>query len=208
LPLWLSLSLEREIDVKKFFVFAVILCTLGVSGCGGLRYSELSPDAGSCRPRQVAILPVDATAFPEARETANRLFAEVLAERQWFAGVVGGNAIAERMKTDDALRTAVSDYQTKRAKVNYSDPELSSRIGALTGADAFLTVNVDSWLYTVREETKLAKTGFSIAMVESKTGKVVWKAAHDRSSEYLLVKPDLAGLARGLIREMTDQMPH
>jgi hypothetical protein len=112
------------------------------------------------------------------------------------------------MKKDDALRAVVTDYLTKRAKVNYSDPELSGRIGVLTGADAFLIIRVDSWLYTVQDDKKLAKTGFSIAMIESKTGKTVWKAAHDRVSDYLLVKPDLSSMARGLIREMTDRMPH
>jgi hypothetical protein len=179
-----------------------------MSGCGGLRYSEVSPDAGNCHPRQIAVLPVDATIFPEARGVVDRLFSEVLVERQWFSGVIGGDAISERMKKDDALRAAVTDYLTKRAKVNYSDPELSGRIGVLTGADAFLIIRVDSWLYTVQDDKKLAKTGFSIAMIESKTGKTVWKAAHDRVSDYLLVKPDLSSMARGLIREMTDRMPH
>lgn len=194
--------------MKIKFWFAITLFILSMSGCGGLRYSEVSPDAGNCHPRQIAVLPVDATIFPEARGVVDRLFSEVLVERQWFSGVIGGDAIIERMKKDDALRAAVTDYLTKRAKVNYSDPELSGRIGVLTGADAFLIIRVDSWLYTVQDDKKLAKTGFSIAMIESKTGKTVWKAAHDRVSDYLLVKPDLSSMARGLIREMTDRMPH
>lgn len=194
--------------MKIKFWFAITLFILSMSGCGGLRYSEVSPDAGNCHPRQIAVLPVDATIFPEARGVVDRLFSEVLVERQWFSGVIGGDAISERMKKDDALRAAVTDYLTKRAKVNYSDPELSGRIGVLTGADAFLIIRVDSWLYTVQDDKKLAKTGFSIAMIESKTGKTVWKAAHDRVSDYLLVKPDLSSMARGLIREMTDRMPH
>jgi hypothetical protein len=138
----------------------------------------------------------------------DRLFAEVLTERQWFTTVAGGEKITELVKRNEELRMAVSDYLTKRAKVNFSDPELSRRIGTLTGTEAFLITRADSWNYTVEDDKKLAKVGISIAMVEAKTGKILWNASHNRVSDYLILKPDLADMARGVIREMTDRMPH
>ncbi len=194
--------------MKKIKLFALIFLMFGPSGCGELRYSEISPDAGSFHPRQIAVLPADATAFPEAKGVVDRLFTEVLTERKWFVAVAGGETIAEQMKTNQELQKAVSEYLGKRAKVNFSDPELSNRIGVLAGVEAFLITRVDSWNYTVADGKKLAKAGISITMIDAKTGKILWNAAHNRVSDYLIVKPDLANMARGLIREMTDRMPH
>jgi hypothetical protein len=189
-------------------MFAIFFLITALSGCGGLRYSEISPDAANFHPRKIAILPADTAAFPEASGIVDRLFAETLAESRWCTNVVGGEKIAELLKKNAELRMAVSDYLTKRAKVDFSDPELSRHIGALTGTEAFLITRVDSWNYTVEGDKKVAKVGVSITMVEANTGKIMWNAAHNRISNYLVLKPDLADMARGVIREMTDRMPH
>ncbi|MBW6485367.1 MAG: hypothetical protein K0B01_04355 [Syntrophobacterales bacterium] len=189
-------------------IFAIIFLFLGLSGCGGLRYSEISPDARDFHPRKIVVLPADVAAFPEAAGSVDRLFTEALTERRWFEGVLGGEGFAKRLRKDEELRGAVAGYLEKLTKVKFSDPDLSSRIGSLTGTEAFLVNRVDSWIYTVVNDKKAAKVGLSITLVEAKTGKILWSATHSRVSEYLLVKPELANMARGLIREMTDQMPH
>jgi len=194
--------------VKRIGIFALIFLVLGPSGCGELRYSEISPDARDFHPRKIAVLPADVAAFPEAAGSVDRLFTEALTESRWFEGILGGESLAERLRKDEELRGAVSEYLEKLTKVKFSDPELSSRIGALTGTEAFLVNRVDSWNYTVLDDKKVGKVGLSITMVEAKTGKILWNAAHNRVSDYLIVKPELANMARGLIREMIDRMPH
>jgi hypothetical protein len=194
--------------ITKAGITAVIaiLC-LGILGCGGLRFSEISPDARDFHPRRIAVLPADTTAFAEAKGVVDRLFAEALIERQWF-DVVGGEAVGRRLESDEAFRKVVAGYLAKRANVSYSDPELSGRIGELTGAEAFLLVRVDYWNYTTENDKKLAKVSLSITMVEAKTGKALWMAAHHKISEYLIIRPDLPNVARDLIREMIGYMPH
>lgn len=194
--------------MKKIQIFALIFLLTGLSACGGLRYSEVAPEAKDVHPRQILVLPADVAAFPEAAGIADRLFAEALTERQWFERVLGGEKIAEQLRKEEELRRTVSEYLTKLARLKFSDPELSKRIGALTGTEAFLINRVDSWNYAVANDKKVAKVGFSITMVEAKTGQILWNAAHSRLSEYLIVKPDIANMAKGLIREMTDRMPH
>ena len=184
-----------------------ILC-LGILGCGGLRFSEISPDARDFHPRRIAVLPADTTAFAEAKGVVDRLFAEALIERQWFSDVVGGEAVGRRMESDEAFRKVVAGYLAKRANVSFSDPELSGMIGGLTGADAFLLVRVDYWNYTTENDKKLAKVSLSITMVEAKTGKALWMASHHKISEYLIIRPDLPDVAKDLIREMIGYMPH
>jgi hypothetical protein len=183
-----------------------ILC-LGILGCGGLRFSEISPDARDFHPQRIAVLPADTTAFAEAKGVVDRLFAEALIERQWF-DVVGGEAVGRRLESDEAFRKIVAGYLAKRANVSFSDPELSGRIGGLTGADAFLLVRVDYWNYATEADKKLAKVSLSITMVEAKTGKALWVVAHYKISEYLIIKPDLPNVAKDLIREMIGYMPH
>jgi hypothetical protein len=188
-------------------VLALLL--LSIPGCGGgLRYSQVAPEAKDFHPRRVAALPADTTAFPEAKDAIDRLFVEVLSERKWFTAVVGGEEIGRRLKTDAELRQVTEDYLAKREKVSFSDPALSGRIGALTDTEAMLLVRVDYWKYTTENDKKMGKVSISITMIEAGTGKTLWTAIHQRISDYMIIKPDLPDVARALIREMIDYMPH
>lgn len=189
-------------------LFAAIFFIVGLTGCGGLRYSETSPNAAQFHPGQIAALPADTTAFPEAKGSVDRLLAEALTEKKWFTKVVGGQQIASLMEKDEDLRKTISEYLAKREKINFSDPALSERIGRLSGAEAILTARVDSWNYTVADDKKVAKVGFSISMIQAGTGKIIWSASHNRISDYLIMKPDLADMAKGLLSEMLHYMPH
>jgi hypothetical protein len=188
-------------------MFLSIALLTGIMGCGGLRYSEVSPDARDFHPRRIAVLPANSAAFPEAKGDTDRLFAEVLRERKWFDDVIGGADIGRRMESDEGLRQVVTDYLAKLANVSFSDPALSGRLGELTGAEALILVRVDSWNYTVEKDTKIAKVSLSIQLVEAKRGKILWTAVHQRISDYLIIRPNLPDVARDLIREMIGHMP-
>ncbi|MDA8125987.1 MAG: hypothetical protein M0009_12460 [Deltaproteobacteria bacterium] len=181
---------------------------LSVLGCGGLRYSEVAPEAKGFHPRRIVVLPADAKTFPDAKGDIDRLFAETLEKKRWFAGVVGGVEIGRRLETDAELRQAVTGYLGKLDKVSFSDAELSSRIGLLTDTEALVLVRVDYWNYTTENDKTVGKVALSVTLVQAKTGKVLWTAGHQRVSDYLLIKPDLAGLAEGVIGDMIDHMPH
>jgi hypothetical protein len=187
-------------------ILAVLL--LSIPGCGGLRYSQVSPEAKDFHPQRIAVLPADATTFPEAKGTIDRLLAELLNERGWFSSVIGGETFGRRQETDAELRQAASEYLAKLDKVSFSDPALSSRIGVLIDVEALLLVRVDYWNYTTEKDTKVGKVSLCIMMIEAKTGKTIWTAIHHRISDYLIIKPDLTDMARGLIREMIGYMPH
>ncbi len=181
---------------------------LGVLGCGGLRYSQVSPEAKEFHPRGVALLPADTAAFPEAKGSVDRIFAEALAERKWFNDVIGGEEIGRRLETDPELRQAVTGYLAKLGNVNFSDPDLSARIGALTRTEALLLIRVDYWNYTTENDKKVGKVSLTITMIEAKTGKTIWNAVHNRASDYLIIKPALPDVAGDLVREMIGYMPH
>jgi hypothetical protein len=187
-------------------VISVVLLT-GILGCGGLRYSDVSPEARDFHPRRIAVLPADSAAFPEAKGDIDRLFSEALSERKWFDGVIGGEAISRRMGSDQGFRQVVTDYLAKLASVSFSDPALSGRFGEMTGAEAFFLVRVDYWNHTTENDKKIGKVSLSVRFIEARTGKTLWTAFHHRISDYLILKPDLPDVAKDLIREMIGHMP-
>jgi hypothetical protein len=194
--------------MKAWGAAALAILLLGLFGCGGLRYSHVSPEAKDFHPRRIAVLPADVKTFPEAKGSIDSLISEALSERKWFAAVVGGEEIGRRLETDETLRQAVAEYLAKLDKVSFSDPALSGRIGELTRAEAFVLVRVDYWNYTKENDKKVGKVSLSLTLIEAGTGKIVWTAGHQRASDYLIMKPALPDVARDIIREMIDYMPH
>ncbi|OGP84403.1 MAG: hypothetical protein A2V87_09550 [Deltaproteobacteria bacterium RBG_16_58_17] len=194
--------------MKAWGAAALAILLLGFFGCGGLRYSHVSPEAKDFHPRRIAVLPADVKTFPEAKGSIDSLISEALSERKWFAAVVGGEEVGRRLETDETLRQAVAEYLAKLDKVSFSDPALSGRIGELTRAEAFVLVRVDYWNYTKENDKKVGKVSLSLTLIEAGTGKIVWTAGHQRASDYLIMKPALPDVARDIIREMIDYMPH
>ena len=194
--------------MKAWGAAALAILLLGFFGCGGLRYSHVSPEAKDFHPRRIAVLPADVKTFPEAKGSIDSLISEALSERKWFAAVVGGEEVGRRLETDEPLRQAVAEYLAKLDKVSFSDPALSGRIGELTRAEAFVLVRVDYWNYTKENDKKGGKVSLSLTLIEAGTGKIVWTAGHQRASDYLIMKPALPDVARDIIREMIDYMPH
>lgn len=193
---------------KKVVVALLAILLAGILGCGGLRYNRVAPEAKDFHPRRIVVLPAEARAFPEARGIVDKVFAEVLNEQGWFTSVTGGEALLRRLETDADLRQTVQEYLAKRDKVTFSDPELSARIGALTGADALLLIRVDYWNYTTENDDKVGKVGVSIEMIDPRQGNTLWSAGHSRADAYLLIKPELPDVARNLLRQMVAAMPH
>lgn len=196
--------------MKKTFlkVSFLILMAVMLSACGGLRYSQVAPDAQDFKPKSIGVLPVDAGAYEEARGVADQILSGVLVKKGWFANVVSPDKMKSQMDHNSKLRDMVVDYLTKLETVNFSDPILSKSIGESYQMEAFLVVNIDFWNYTVEGSDKVAKVGFSVDLVEAKTGKIVWKAGHHEVEDYWLVKPDLSKLAKKVATMMIDEMPH
>ena len=189
-------------------LFFCISLALILSACGGLRYSQKAPDAKDFHPRTIGVLPVDVGAYGEARDVVDQIFAGILAEKGWFSNVISPERMKSQMGSDSEMTKAVVDYLTKLKTVNFSDPDLSKKIGEHYKIDAFLVVKVDFWNYTVEGDDKVAKVGFAINLVDAQTGIIMWEAGHHEAKDYWLIKPNLAGLADDVASTMISHMPH
>jgi hypothetical protein len=186
----------------------VLLSLFLLSACGGLRYSQVAPEAKDFHPRKVAILPADVGAYEEARGNVEQIFAGVLVDKKWFIDVVDAATIGNQLQSNIEYRRAVLDYLVKLKTVNISDSGLSKKIGEKSQVDAFFVISVDFWNYTRENDKKLGKVGLGIKMIEASTGKIMWKAGHHMAESYMLFKPDLANVAIDLIKTMVGDMPH
>ena len=189
-----------------FFLLAMLV--LSLAGCGGLRYSWVAPEAKDFHPQRMGVLPVDVGSYEEARGSVDQVITGVLVDKKWFTDVVGGDTIARQFVYNEELRKVVVEYMSKLKTVNFSDPEQSKKLGELAKIDAFLVVNIDYWNYTTEETDKVAKVGMAMKMIDAATGKILWKAGHHISEKYRVFKPELASVAKDLVKEMIGYMPH
>jgi len=196
--------------MKRFGIAAAItvLFVLSLVACGSLRYSQVDTEAKSFHPQRIGVLPVDVGTYEEARGGVDLIVAGAVAEKKWFKDVVAGDTMKGLLLNNEDLRKTVLDYTVKLKTVNFSDPELSKKIGETAKVDAFLIVNVDYWFYTKENDKKIAKVGMGIKMVEAQTGKIMWKAGHHLDESYALFKPALGDVAKKLVKQLLDEMPH
>lgn len=186
---------------------AVVLVLFLLSACGGLRYSQVAPEAKDFHPKRIAILPADVGTYEEARGTVEQVFAGVLVDKKWFTDVVDAATIGNQLQSNEEYKRAAIDYLVKLKTINTSDTELSKKIGQQSQVDAFFVINVDFWNYTRENDKKVGKVGLGIKMIEASTGKIMWKAGHHEAESYMLIKPDLANVAKDLIKTMVAEMP-
>lgn len=195
--------------MKRLCIFSLMmLLIVSFIGCGGLRYSWIDSEANKYIPKRIGVFPVDVGIFEEARGVIDQVISGVLVEKQWFEDVVAADTISTQLQVNEELRKIYLEYTTKLKAVNYSDPELSKKIGAISKIDTFLLVNVDYWIYTRENDKKVAKVGFGIKMIDASSGKILWKAGHHEAEDYILIKPKLLDVAKDVFKKMIKEMPH
>lgn len=186
----------------------IFLLGLVLFGCSGIRYSEVAPEAKDFHPGRIGVLPVDVGTYAEAKGVIDRIVADVLTDKAWFTDVVAAETINKQVLSSEETGKAFLDYTSKLKTVNYSDPELSRKIGELLKIDAFLMVDLTYWNYTKTEDDKVAKVEAGIRMINANTGQIIWKAHHYEMEEYRFMKPQLSDVARNLMKKMIGEMPH
>ena len=196
--------------MKKLVVKSILLIfVLALAACGGLRFSQAAPEAVNFHPKKIAIFPVEVVGNnEEARGSVEQVVAGVLVEKKWFSDIIDAESLNRQLLANVELRKAMTDYLSKLRTVNFTDPDLSKKIGELANVDAFLLVSVDIWSYAVEKGDKVAKVSLGMKLYEASSGKLMWKAGHQIADSYMLIKPDLPKVARNVAREMVGYMPH
>jgi hypothetical protein len=189
-----------------FFSLGILLILL-LGGCSGIRFSQTAPEAEGFHPQSVALLALDVVGFEEAREVLDRIIAGELTDEKRFKSFLSYQQMQRLLQENEPLRKATTAYLTKLKAVNFSDSDLSKKIGDLAGVEAFLLVSVDYWYYTQEADKNVAKVGLGMKLINAATGTVTWKAGHDLAPKYVFMKPELGDVARDVVRQMFRVMP-
>ena len=194
-------SAAALVAVSVFFVWLL-------AGCEGLRFIQTAEEAKDFHPKSIGVLPADVGIYKDAQGKFDGIITEVLVGTKWYTTVVGGEEIRKRIEANEELRKSVDVYLAKLRELSYSDPELCKVIAELCGIEAVLIPTVDVWEYTMLGGDKIARVGISLRLVDTKSGKTMWKAGHQVTEEYRFLKPELTSLGRSMVRKMVDRMPH
>lgn len=194
-------SAAALVAVSVFFVWLL-------AGCEGLRFIQTAEEAKDFHPKSIGVLPADVGIYKDAQGKFDGIITEVLVGTKWYTTVVGGEEIRKRIEANEELRKSVDVYLAKLRELSYSDPELCKVIAQLCGIEAVLIPTVDVWEYTMLGGDKIARVGISLRLVDTKSGKTMWKAGHQVTEEYRFLKPELTSLGRSMVRKMVDRMPH
>jgi len=184
------------------------MALMAFTGCGDLQYVKTAPEARTFRPKTIGVLPVDVGINTEARGTIDKIIADDLTRRKWFQKVLPSAAIQDGLSEDKELEKAVTDYLSKLATVNFSDPDLSKKMGSVFRVDALLVSTLDFWEYTTLGEKKVARIGIAMTLVDADSGTVIWSARHEVQEKYRWFRPELSKVAGKTVGLVIDRMPH
>jgi len=189
-------------------VAVAVLTAWVLAGCEGLRFVQTAEEAKDFHPKSIGVLPADVGIYKDAQGKVDGIITEVLVGTKWYTTVIGGEEIRKRIEANEVLRKSVDIYLAKLRELNFSDPELCKVIAEFCGIEAILIPTVDVWEYTMLAGDKIARVGISMRLVDTRSGKTMWKAGHQVTEEYRFLKPELTGMGRSMVRKMVDRMPH
>lgn len=209
-----ALILDKAVFVRMIkkcsYITIVIALIFTIIACGGLRFSQLAPEAIDFHPQSIAIFPMEVWNHkePDSRAVVEQIVAGSLIAKKMFIHVTDVEKLKKQLQENEELKNTKNDYLSKLRLLNFSDSDLSRKIGTILQIDAILMLSVDEWKYVVQGDQKTAQVGLTMELYDVSTGKLMWKANHTVAKDYVLIKPDLPDIARSVVDKMVYYMPH
>jgi len=186
----------------------LLLVLTFLAGCGGLNFSQISPEAQNFHPRTIAVLPATVGQYESARDIVDVAVSKNLANRGWFDNVVDVTTIKTQTSNAPELATDLAAYIQRINTLGVSDSELAGRLHNKLKADALFLTYITSWGYGRMEGSKVGRVGLGLKLVDASKGTIIWKANHELTEDYLLFKPKLNHIANDVLEILLDEMPH
>ncbi|MFQ5580872.1 MAG: hypothetical protein ACE5FZ_09685 [Nitrospiria bacterium] len=193
-------------QIKKISLF--FLTIVFIVGCGGLNFSQISPEARNFHPKTIAILPATVGQYESARDVVDVAASKNLANRGWFDNVIDVTSIKAQTSRTPELANDLSAYIQRINTLGISDSEMAKRLHNRLKADALFLTYITSWGYGRMEGNKVGRVGLGLKLVDASKGTIIWKANHELTEDYLLFKPKLDNIADDVLEVLLDEMPH
>ena len=195
---------QLEVLMRKvlLFLFAVIL-----SGCAGVNFSQVNPEAKDFHPKTIAVMPATVGEYESSRDIIEQVISSSLLKTGYFENVVDSTSIKTQVAGSTELANDVSSFIQKLNTIGVSDTEAVSRIKTTVNTEALFLTYVTSWGYGRSEGNKVARVGLGVKLINAANGQLVWKANHEVTEDYTIIKPDLDDMAKDVMRVLIKEMP-
>lgn len=190
--------------MKKVLLFLYVAV---LSGCAGVNFSQVNPEAKDFHPKSIAVLPATVGEYESSRDIIEQVISSSLLKTGYFENVVDSTSIKTQFSGSTELANDVSSFIQKLNTIGISDAESVSRIKATVNTEALFLTYVTSWGYGRSEGNKVARVGLGVKLVNASNGQLVWKANHEVTEDYTIMKPDLDDMAKDVLSVLIKEMP-
>ncbi|MBI2399470.1 MAG: hypothetical protein HYV23_00125 [Deltaproteobacteria bacterium] len=184
------------------FLFAVVL-----SGCAGVNFSQVNPEAKDFHPKTIAVMPATVGEYESSRDIIEQVISSSLLKTGYFENVVDSTSVKTQVAGSAELANDVSSFIQKLNTIGVADTEAVSRIKTTVNTEALFLTYVTSWGYGRSEGNKVARVGLGVKLVNAANGQLVWKANHEVTEDYTIIKPGLDDMAKDVMSVLIKEMP-
>lgn len=184
------------------FLFAVIL-----SGCAGVNFSQVNPEAKDFHPRTIAVMPATVGEYESSRDIIEQVISSSLLKTGYFENVIDSTSIKTQVAGSTELANDISLFIQKLNTIGVADTEAAARIKTTVNTEALFLTYVTSWGYGRSEGNRVARVGLGVKLVNAASGQLVWKANHEVTEDYTIIKPDLDDMAKDVMTVLIKEMP-
>lgn len=187
--------------------FLLLLSVVILSGCAGVNFSQVNPEAKDFHPKSIAVMPATVGEYESSRDIIEQVISSSLLKTGYFENVVDSSTMKTQVAGSTELANDVSTFIQKLNTIGVADTEAVSRIKTTVNTEALFLTYVTSWGYGRSEGNKVARVGLGVKLVNASNGQLVWKASHEVTEDYTIIKPDLNDMAKDVLKILLKEMP-
>lgn len=197
-------TIRQEGIMKKAVLLLLVFI---LAGCAGVNFSQVSPEAKDFHPKSIAIMPATVGEYESSRDIIDQVISSSLLKTGYFENVVDSTSIKTQVAASTELSNDIATYIQKLNTIGVSDTEAASKIKTAVNTEALFLTYVSSWGYGRSEGNKVARVGLGVKLVNASNGQVIWKANHEITEDYTIMKPNLDKMAKEVMKVLIKEMP-
>lgn len=178
-----------------------------MAGCAGVNFSQVNPEAKDFHPKTIAVMPATVGEYESSRDIIDQVISSSLLKTGYFENIVDSTNVRTQIANSTELANDVSSFIQKLNTIGVADTEAVSRIKAAVNSEALFLTYVTTWGYGRSEGSKVARVGLGVKLVNATNGQLVWKANHEITEDYTIMKPNLDKMAREVMKVLIKEMP-
>ena len=156
---------------------------------------------GVVEKKKIAICPVDAGIYGNTTNQLDSILEKIIMKQE-REQVVSCSYVSQKLTKDKTLQDKYNRYYSMLSVLSFSDERLIADIGEAFGCDFLLFPIVEYWGHTIEDKKEYAKVALKFIIVDTHSGKVVWRSMQNDKARNMFGKADLEQVATALAKSM------